>query len=86
MYGELSLDTPYLRWISTVCLIAFHVVKNPNPIEKPHAIEAMDRSALVTTSGLKWSGRRVIMVSWNIFEAIVGPREDWESNFGPRHI
>jgi hypothetical protein len=28
----------------------------------------------------------VIMVSWNIFEAIVGPREDWESNFGPRHI
>lgn len=27
IYGELSLEVPYLLWMSTVCLIAFHVVK-----------------------------------------------------------
>lgn len=50
---------------STGCrvLIVLHVVRNPKPRVNPQAIDAMTRSARVTTSGLKSSESKVIMIS-----------------------
>ena len=39
-----------------------HAVRKPKPSVKPHAIDAIARSDVVTTKGLKLGARRVIMM------------------------
>lgn len=42
-----------------VCLMAVHVVNQPNPSVNPHAVEAMTISSCETSSSLKFGERRV---------------------------